>query len=82
MESVLMWLGLPFVPLCKLNLHVSRSTAGRTLGHKYFVAKLRMRFREGEEGQTFAHRTHLLSRVLGNNAILSGLLAGLLIGSF
>lgn len=25
----------------------------------------------------FAHRTHLLSRVLGNNAILSGLLAGL-----
>lgn len=35
-----------------------------------------MRFREGE-GQTFAHRTHLLSRVLGNNAILSGLLAGL-----
>lgn len=48
MESVFMWLGLSFVPLCKSNLHVSRSTAGQTLGHEYFVAKLRMRFREGE----------------------------------
>lgn len=71
-----MWLGLSFVPLCKLNLHVLRSTAGQTLGHKYLVAKLRMRFREGE-GQTFTHRTHLLSRVLGNNASLSELLTGL-----
>lgn len=68
--------GLSLVPLCQSNLHVSRSTAGQTLGHEYFVAKLRMRFREGE-GQVFAHRTHLLSGVLGNIAILSGLPAGL-----
>lgn len=63
-----------FVPLWRLYLHVSRSTAGQTLGHKYFVAGLRVRF---SGGQAFAHRTHFVSRVLGNNVILNQLLAGL-----